>query len=124
VRGVQVAPRDVVTALLPDPAHLGDRMVGRTCVGTWVRGEKDGSPREVFLHQTTDNEESMATYGIQAVVLQTGVNPVIAMELLADGTWKGSGVLGPEAFDPDPYLERTAAFDYPWSIEEITPTVS
>jgi saccharopine dehydrogenase-like NADP-dependent oxidoreductase len=124
VRGVPVAPRDLVAALLPDPAHLGDRMVGRTCVGTWVRGEKEGKPREVFLYQSTDNQESMATYGIQAVVLQTGVNPVIAMELLAEGSWKGAGVLGPEAFEPDPYLERMAAFDYPWSIQEITPTVS
>jgi saccharopine dehydrogenase (NAD+, L-lysine forming) len=121
VKGVEVAPRDVVAALLPDPAHLGDRMTGKTCVGTWVRGEKDGHPREVFLYQSTDNQESMARYGSQAVVWQTGVNPVIAMELLAEGIWSGAGVLGPEAFDPDPYLERTAAFDYPWGMVEMTP---
>ncbi len=121
VRGVQVAPRDVVAALLPDPARLGDRMTGRTCVGTWVRGTKDGTPREVFLYQSTDNRESWERYGSQAVVWQTGVNPVIAMELLAEGIWSGAGVLGPEALDPDPYLERTAEFDYPWGTREMTP---
>ena len=121
VKGAQVAPRDVVAALLPDPAHLGDRMTGRTCVGTWVKGTKDGKPREVFLYQSTDNRESWGRYGSQAVVWQTGVNPVIAMELLAEGIWGGTGVLGPEALDPDPYLERTAAFDYPWGMKEMTP---
>jgi saccharopine dehydrogenase-like NADP-dependent oxidoreductase len=121
VKGAQVAPRDVVAALLPDPAHLGDRMTGRTCVGTWVKGTKDGKPREVFLYQSTDNRESWGRYGSQAVVWQTAVNPVIAMELLAEGTWGGTGVLGPEALDPDPYLERTAAFDYPWGMKEMTP---
>ena len=121
VKGVRVAPRDVVAALLPDPAHLGDRMTGKTCVGTWVKGLRDGRPREVFLYQSTDNEESMARHGVQAVVWQTGVNPVIAMELLSEGIWKGSGVLGPEAFDPDPFLERTSRFDYPWGMKEMTP---
>jgi len=121
VKGVKVAPRDVVAALLPDPAHLGDRMTGKTCVGTWVRGKKDGKPREVFLYQPTDNRESWERYGSQAVVWQTGVNPVIAMELLAEGVWQGAGVLGPEAFDPDPYLERTGVLDYPWGMKEMTP---
>jgi saccharopine dehydrogenase-like NADP-dependent oxidoreductase len=121
VKGVKVAPRDVVAAVLPDPAHLGDKMLGKTCVGTWVKGEKDGAPREVFLYQSTDNQESMAKYGSQAVVWQTGVNPVIAMELLSEGIWGGVGVLGPEAFDPDPYLERMGSFDYPWGMKEMSP---
>jgi saccharopine dehydrogenase (NAD+, L-lysine forming) len=94
---VEVEPRDVVAACLPDPAHLGDRMFGKTCAGTWVKGEKDGRPREVYLYQVADNETCMATYAVQAVVWQTAVGPVIAMELLATGKWKGTGVLGPEA---------------------------
>ena len=116
---VEVAPRDVVAACLPDPAHLGDRMFGKTCAGTWVKGEKDGQPREVYLYQVADNETCMAKYGVQAVVWQTAVNPVIAMELLAAGTWKGAGVLGPEAFDPDPFLELMPAYDFPYGIREM-----
>jgi saccharopine dehydrogenase-like NADP-dependent oxidoreductase len=115
---VEVAPRDVVAACLPDPAHLGDRMFGKTCAGTWVKGVKDGKPREVYLYQVADNETCMARYGIQAVVWPTAVNPVIAMELLEAGTWRGTGVLGPEAFDPDPFLELMPAYDFPYGIRE------
>jgi saccharopine dehydrogenase-like NADP-dependent oxidoreductase len=115
---VEVAPRDVVAACLPDPAHLGDRMFGKTCAGTWVKGIKDGKPREVYLYQVADNETCMARYGVQAVVWQTAVGPVIAMELLDKGTWKGTGVLGPEAFDPDPFLELMPGYDFPYGIRE------
>lgn len=121
VKGVEVSPRDVVAACLPDPARLGDRMVGKTCAGTWVRGTKDGKPREVYLYQVADNETCMRDYGVQAVVWQTAMNPVIAMELLASGAWKGTGVLGPEAFDPDPFIERMPAYGFPWGLDERTP---
>ena len=119
VKGVQVAPRDVVAACLPDPAHLGEHMFGKTSAGTWVKGIKDGKPREVYLYQVADNQECMARLGVQAVVAQTGVNAVIAFELIALGLWKGSGVLGPEAFDPMPFMDRMAEFGFPYGIQEI-----
>jgi saccharopine dehydrogenase (NAD+, L-lysine-forming) len=104
VRGVDVSPRDLVAAVVPDPITMGDKMVGRAIVGTWVIGQKDGKPREVFLYQMADAAETLRTTGSQVVGWQTGFNPVIAMELLASGAWSGSGVHAPEAFDPDPYL--------------------
>jgi saccharopine dehydrogenase (NAD+, L-lysine-forming) len=119
VKGVKVAPRDVVAACLPDPAHLGNQMFGKTCAGTWVKGTKDGKPRQVYLYQVADNETCMRDYGVQAVVWQTAVNPVIAMELLQTGVWKGSGVLGPEAFDPDPFVELMPKYDFPWGLKEM-----
>jgi saccharopine dehydrogenase (NAD+, L-lysine-forming) len=120
VRGVEVAPRDVVAAALPDPATLGERMSGRTCAGTWVKGVgKDGAPRSTYLYHVVDNEQTMREYGSQAVVWQTAVNPVVALELLAEGTWKGTGVLGPEAFPPAPFLERLAALGAPHGIREM-----
>jgi saccharopine dehydrogenase-like NADP-dependent oxidoreductase len=124
VKGVEVAPRDVVTALTPDPAHVGDRMRGRAIVGTWVIGRKDGQPREVFLYQKTDAEECWRQYGLQAVGWQTGFNPVVAMELLADGAWAGTGVLGPEAFDAAAYLEALDRWGIHWAMEERTPGAS
>lgn len=120
VKGVQVAPRDVVAACLPDPAHLGDRMKGKTCAGLWVKGIKDGKPRQVYLYQVTDNEESMKTWGCQAVVSQTAFSAVIAMELLKQGLWKGAGVLGPEAFPPEPFMERMGEYGFPYGITEMT----
>lgn len=122
VKGVPVAPRDVVAAALPDPATLGERMTGKTCAGVYVTGiGKDGAPRAVYLYHVVDNEWSMAEYGSQAVVWQTAVNPVVALELLANGTWQGTGVLGPEAFDSRPFLELLAAdsgYGSPWGLEE------
>ena len=104
VRGVEVAPRDVLAAITPDPISLGDKFRGRAVVGTWVLGVKDGRPRETFAYQMADAEEIWAKHRLQVVGWQTGFNPTIAMELLATGAWSGAGVLGPEAFDPDPYL--------------------
>jgi saccharopine dehydrogenase (NAD+, L-lysine-forming) len=120
VGGVQVSPRDVVAACLPDPAKLGDRLTGKTCAGLWVRGTgKDGQPRSTYLYHVVDNEWSMREYGAQAVVWQTAVNPIVALELIDSGAWKGSGVLGPEAFDAVPFLELLAgAYNSPWGQQE------
>jgi saccharopine dehydrogenase-like NADP-dependent oxidoreductase len=121
VGDVQVAPRDVVAACLPDPATLGERMTGKTCAGLWVRGRgKDGQPRSTYLYHVVDNEWSMKEYGSQAVVWQTAVNPVVALELIASGTWTGAGVFGPEAFDAVPFLELLAGeYGSPWGQQEL-----
>ena len=110
VKGVQVSPRDVVAACLPDPATIGPRMEGKTCAGLFVTGTgKDGAPRSTYLYHVVDNADSMRDYGAQCVVWQTAINPVVALELLADGTWSGTGVLGPEALPPKPFLDLLAA---------------
>jgi saccharopine dehydrogenase (NAD+, L-lysine forming) len=120
--GVRVAPRDVVAACLPDPATLGEAMHGLTCAGTWVRGTgTDGAPREVYLHHVVDNAWSMAEYGSQAVVWQTAVNPVVALELIDSGAWSGRGVLGPEALPAGPFLDLLTDYGSPWACEERTP---
>jgi saccharopine dehydrogenase-like NADP-dependent oxidoreductase len=120
--GVEVSPRDVVAACLPDPATLGERMRGVTCAGTWVTGTgTDGAPREVYLHHVVDNAWSMAEYGSQAVVWQTAVNPVVALELIDSGAWSGTGVLGPEALPAEPFLDLLADYGSPWACEERTP---
>jgi saccharopine dehydrogenase-like NADP-dependent oxidoreductase len=119
VGGVSVSPRDVVAACLPDPAGLGSRMHGKTCAGTYVTGTGvDGAPRAVYLHHVVDNAWSMAEYDSQAVVWQTAVNPVVALELLASGAWSGVGVLGPEAFDAVPFLELLNTYGPKWALEE------
>jgi saccharopine dehydrogenase (NAD+, L-lysine forming) len=121
VGGVEVSPRDVVAACLPDPATLGDRMSGKTCAGLWVRGTgADGAPRSTYLYHVVDNEWSMREYGSQAVVWQTAVNPVVALELIATGVWTGAGVLGPEALPADPFLDLLAGeYGSPWAVQEL-----
>jgi saccharopine dehydrogenase (NAD+, L-lysine-forming) len=123
VRGVDVSPRDVVAAVLPDPALMGEEMTGKTCAGTWVRGVgTDGEPREVYIHHVVDTEETWANDGTQAVTWQAAINPVIALELIAEGTWSGAGVLGPEAFDALPYLDLMNAYGSPWGQTQMTPS--
>ena len=118
----EVSPRDVVAACLPDPLTLGEKMTGSTCAGLLVTGTgKDGAPREVYLYHVATNEWTMREYGAQAVVWQTAMNPVVALELLATGVWSGVGVLGPEAFDAVPFLDLLTAYGSPWGMEERTP---
>jgi saccharopine dehydrogenase (NAD+, L-lysine-forming) len=95
-------------------------MHGKTCAGTLVTGRgKDGAPRRTYLYHVVDNEWSMREYGSQAVVWQTAVNPVIALELLAGGEWAGAGVLGPEAFPAKPFLAGLEEYDSPHGVVEL-----
>ncbi len=124
---VSVSPRDVVAAALPDPASIGPIMTGKTCAGMYVTGTKDGAPRAVYLYHVSDNEWTMREYETQCVVWQTALAPVVALELLSNGTWSGAGVLGPEAFEPSPFLDLMArpvddgGFGQPWGLREDTP---
>jgi saccharopine dehydrogenase-like NADP-dependent oxidoreductase len=99
-------------------------MSGKTCAGTWVTGTKDGEAREVYLYHVVDNEETWGRDLAQAVVWQTAINPVVALELLANGTWTGAGVLGPEAFEPTAFLDLLTDHGSPWGMEERTPAAS
>ena len=119
VRGQQVSPRDLVAACLPNPADLTDEIEGKTCAGTWVTGVgTDGAPLEVYLYHVVDNAETLARDGAQAVVWQTALFPVVAMELIGSGVWSGAGVVGPEAFDPVPFLDLVKGeYDSPWGLE-------
>jgi saccharopine dehydrogenase (NAD+, L-lysine forming) len=125
VGGVEVSPRDVVAACLPDPTQIGDRMSGLTCAGTWVTGTGiDGSPREVYLYHVADNAWCMAEFGSQAVVWQTAMNPVVALELIDSGAWSANGVIGPEALPPQPFLDLLAGHGIEWGCDERTPAGS
>ncbi len=124
IKGVDIAPRDLVAAALPDPATIGPQLQGKTCAGVLVTGTgKDGQPRRTYLYHVADNEVTMRDYDAQCVVWQTAINPIVALELLATGAWSGAGVLGPEAFDAAPFLELLAAeqpagYGSPWGMEE------
>ena len=122
---VDVAPRDVVVSVLPDPASIGDRMTGKTCAGVLVTGkDSDGKQRATYLYHVADNAWSMEHFEAQAVVWQTAFNPLIALELLATGVWQGQGVVGPEEFDPKPFLDLMSAstgYQQQWVAQERMP---
>ena len=120
VKGNMVSPRDVIAATLPNPGDLGHLMSGKTCAGTWIKGlDKEGEALEKYFYHVLDNKDSMERWGHQCVVTQTAINPVIAMELLATGLWSGSGVQGPEFFDPEPFLHLLNEYNCPWGEMDV-----
>ena len=122
---VDVAPRDMVAAVLPDPATIGPRMEGKTCAGVLVTGKDfEGKQRATYIYQVADNAETMAKYEAQAVVWQTAFNPLVALELIAKGVWSGRGVVGPEVFDSIPFLDLLASstgYNVKWVAQERMP---
>ncbi|MBR0598005.1 saccharopine dehydrogenase family protein [Sinanaerobacter chloroacetimidivorans] len=119
IKGTRLSPRDVVGMVAPSPVEVAASLKGKCCVGTQVTGKKDGLERKIFIYQTTDNEEIMKRIGCGCVVGQTAYNPVIAMELLATGVWQGCGVLGPECFDPDPFIRLADEYNFYMGMMEM-----
>lgn len=118
-----VSPRDMVAAVLPDPASLADRMTGKTCAGTLVTGKGlDGEPRATYLYHVADTEWTNKEYDAQAVVWQTALIPVISLELLASGVWSGTGVKGPEEFDAKVFLDlMQTGYKQNWEAQDRDP---
>jgi saccharopine dehydrogenase (NAD+, L-lysine-forming) len=115
-----IAPRDLVVSLLPQPKDLAGRMQGKTCVGTLARGYKNGESRAYYIYNVSDHETAFRELGVQATAYQTGIPPVIAARLISNGTWRGSGVMSPEQFDPDPFLRCLAQEGLPWRVRDDT----
>lgn len=114
----EITPRDFLVKVIKSPLDTAKKMVGKGCAGTWVTGNKDGLRRSIYLYQVADNQECLAKYGTNSVVSQTAVGPVIMMELVAKGIWNEPGVHGPESFDPDPFVERMAKYEFPAGLQE------
>jgi saccharopine dehydrogenase (NAD+, L-lysine forming) len=113
-----IAPRDLLVSLLPEPKDLAGRMRGKTCVGTLAKGFKQGQPRAYYIYNVSDHDSVYAELGVQATAYQTGIPPVIAARLLAQRIWQGTGVMSPEQFDPDPFLDRLAREGMPWHVRD------
>jgi len=122
---VEVAPRDMVVSVLPDPATIGPMMTGKTCAGVLVTGkDMDGRDRATYLYHVLDNQDAMAEFDAQCVVVQTAFVPVCALELLATGQWRGEGVLGPDSFDPKAFLDlfsSSEGYKQRWVSQERLP---
>jgi saccharopine dehydrogenase-like NADP-dependent oxidoreductase len=122
---VDVSPRDVLVAVLPDPAYIGPRMEGKACAGVLVTGkDKNGRERATYIYHVADNAETMKEYDAQCIVMQTAFNPVIALELIAEGIWSGVGVRNPEQFAPKPFLElmsSSTGYHQRWFAQERLP---
>ena len=116
--GQQIVPIQFLKALMPDPATLGPRTVGKTNIGCIFTGVKDGKKRTIYIYNVCDHQEAYKEVGSQAISYTTGVPAMISAALLATGTWKGAGAFNLEEFDPDPFMQMLNEFGLPWNVVE------
>jgi len=114
----EITPRDFLIKVAPSPLETAKIMEGIGTAGTWVTGKKDGLNRSVYLYSVADNQECFKKYGTSSIVAQTAVGPVIMLELIAKGIWSLPGVHGPESFEPEPFVKRLAAYEFPAGLME------
>lgn len=120
--GKQIVPLQFLKAVLPDPATLGKRTVGKTNIGCIFRGKKDGKDKTYYLYNICDHQKCFKEVGSQAVSYTTGVPAMIGAMLVMNGTWSGKGVFNIEEFDPDPFMEALNKWGLPWE-EDFNPVL-
>jgi len=121
-QGQKIIPLQFLKAVLPDPATLGPRTVGKTNIGCIFKGIKDGKPRTYYVYNVCDHQECYREVGSQAVSYTTGVPAMIGAMMLMTGTWKGPGVFNMEQFDPDPFMDALNKWGLPWK-EDFNPVL-
>jgi saccharopine dehydrogenase (NAD+, L-lysine-forming) len=119
-QGHPVVPLQFLKALLPDPASLGARTRGKTCIGCLLDGSKDGARRLCYIYNLCDHEACYRETGSQAVSYTTGVPAMIGAMLVMNGTWREPGVVNMEQLDPDPFMDALPRYGLPWT--ETFPT--
>ncbi|WP_417627595.1 saccharopine dehydrogenase family protein [Pararhodobacter aggregans] len=118
--GLEVVPLKVVKAVLPDPASLAPDYVGKTCIGTLVKGTKDGKPAEVLVYNIADHKEAYLEVGSQGISYTAGVPPVAAAMLIAAGTWDVARMANVEELDPAPFFEILDRIGLPTRVKDAS----
>ena len=116
--GVEIVPIQFLKTLLPDPASLGPRTVGKTNIGCIFTGKKDGKEKTLYIYNVCDHQECYKELGSQAISYTTGVPAMIGTSLVISGQWKNPGVFTTDEFDPDPYMEMLNQYGLPWVVDE------
>ena len=116
--GHEIVPIQFLKALLPDPATLGRRTVGKTNIGCIFTGEKDGKPKKLYIYNVCDHQACYREVGSQAISYTTGVPAMIGAMMAVTGKWQKPGVYTTDEFDPDPYMEALNRWGLPWTVEE------
>lgn len=116
--GQQIVPIQFLKALLPDPASLGPRTVGKTNIGCIFTGMKDGKKRSIYIYNICDHQECYREVESQAISYTTGVPAMIGAMMVLNGDWKKPGVFTTDEFDPDPYMDALNKWGLPWVVVE------
>ena len=116
--GKEIVPLQFLKAVLPDPASLGPRTVGKTNIGCIFVGKKDGKEKKLYIYNVCDHQECYKEVGSQAISYTTGVPAMIGAMMILNGTWNKAGVYNIEEFDPDPFMDALNKWGLPWIIDE------
>ena len=117
--GQKIVPLQFLKAVLPEPACLGPRYSGKTCIATLISGRQEGREKKIAIYNLCDHEAAYNEVGVQAISYTTGVPAVTAAQQVLNGAWNRPGVFCPEQLDPDPFLDALAANGLPWHIQEL-----
>ena len=117
--GQEIVPLQFLKAILPDPATLGERTKGKTNIGVYVTGIKDGKEKTIYIYNVSQHEEAYRETGANGVSYTTGVPAMIGAKLILEGKWNGKGVFNMEEFDPDPFMEELNRQGLPWKLIEV-----
>ncbi|MBJ6361648.1 saccharopine dehydrogenase family protein [Paenibacillus sp. GCM10012307] len=120
--GKQIIPLQFLKAVLPDPASLGPRTVGKTNIGCIFQGKKDGQSKTYYVYNVCDHQECFKEVGSQAISYTTGVPAMIGAAMVLTGKWNKPGVYNVEEFDPDPFMEELNKWGLPW-VEDFNPVL-
>ncbi len=120
--GKEIVPLQFLRAVLPDPASLGPRTVGKTNIGCIFKGIKDGQEKTYYVYNICDHQACYKEVESQAVSYTTGVPAMIGAMLVMNKTWCKPGVWNVEEFDPDPFMEALNQWGLPWE-EDFNPVL-
>ena len=111
--GKEIVPIKFLKALLPDPATLGERTVGKTNIGCIFTGKKDGQEKSYYIYNICDHQDCYKEVGSQAVSYTTGVPAMCGALMLLEKKWNKAGVYTVEEFDPDPFIAALDQYGLP-----------
>ncbi len=116
--GKEIVPLQFLKAVLPDPGDLGENYEGETSIGCRIRGVQNGKEKTYYIYNNCEHQTAFQETGAQGVSYTTGVPAMVGAMMMMTGKWSGKGVFNVEEFDPDPFLEKLAAYGLPWNEQE------
>ena len=114
-QGQEIIPLQFLKAVLPEPASLGPKTRGKTCIGCLIEGIKDGRRKRYYVYNICDHQEAYRETNSQAISYTTGVPAMIGGMLMLEEEWHQPGVYNVEEFDPDPFMKKLSQHGLPWT---------
>lgn len=118
--GQEIVPLKFLQSVLPDPASLGPRTKGKTCIGCLITGtlRDSGETATKFIYNICDHQACYKEVRSQAISYTAGVPAMIGARQLASGAWLHPGVWNLEQLDPDSFMDDLNAWGLPWHVHD------